>query len=95
MIKTVHTCASCSSENLVRNGKNAAGSQRYKCKDCGVTRVLECKQAYSKVDMDAVHRTFEERNSYRSTARIFGVSHVTVFNWLKKKPAACRTSNKA
>ena len=91
MITTViiHKCACCKSENLVKNGKNKVGTQRYKCKDCGVTRVLESKQAYAQVDMQAVERAFEERNSYRSTARIFGVSHVTIFNWLKKSTLSC------
>jgi transposase-like protein len=35
--------------------------------------------------MDALARTYQERNSFRSAGRIFGVSHVSVFNYLKKK----------
>ncbi len=38
------------------------------------------------VDLAQVERTYQECNSFRSTARIFGVSHVTVQRWLKKSP---------
>ncbi len=55
----------------------------YYCKDCKVYRVLYRKKA---IDREAVARTYEERNSYRATGRIFKISHVTVYNYLKKKP---------
>lgn len=35
--------------------------------------------------MDEVERAYRERNSLREVARIFGVSHVMIGNWLKKK----------
>lgn len=85
MLSQTHHCHKCSSNNLVKNGTNSSGSQRYKCKDCGVCRVLTPKSQASRVDKEAVFRTFEERNSYRSTGRIFNISHTTVFKWLKKK----------
>jgi len=85
MILTARTCHACNSTNLVLNGKNASGQQRYRCKDCGVTRVLDSVQKSKHVDMEAVARTYQERNSFRSTGRIFKVSHVTVQKWLKKK----------
>jgi transposase-like protein len=40
MLSQVYHCQKCSATNLVKNGTNASGSQRYKCKDCGVYRVL-------------------------------------------------------
>jgi transposase-like protein len=82
MITTTHTCGKCGSTNLVLNGKNKSGTPTYHCKDCKVYRVLYRKKA---VDMEAVARTYEERNSYRSTGRVFKVSHVSVYNYLKKK----------
>ena len=82
MITTTHRCSKCESTNLVLNGKNKSGTPTYHCKDCNAYRVLYKKKA---VDKEAVFRTFEERNSYRSTGRIFGISHVSIFNWLKKK----------
>lgn len=86
MLSKVHHCAKCNSTDLVKNGTNASGSQRYKCKTCGTCRVLVPKSKTAAIDKEAVLRTFEERNSYRSTGRIFNISHTTVFNWLKKKP---------
>ncbi len=84
MISKTYACHHCQSENLILNGKNASGQQRYKCKDCGVTRVLVFIQASKRVDMEQVTQTYLERNSFRSTARLFKVSHTTVQNWLKK-----------
>ena len=83
IIKTC-TCSRCGSEDIVKNGKNKSGTQTYKCKSCGACRVLSYKQKTKHIDKEAVLRTYAERNSYRSTARIFGISHVTVLNWLKK-----------
>ena len=33
MIAHYHRCTECNSANIVKNGKNASGSQRYKCKN--------------------------------------------------------------
>ena len=86
MITETRTCHNCGSANIVRNGHNSAGTQRYKCKDCGVTRVLDSIQAQARLDHEAVKRTYLERNSLRATARIFGVSHETIARMLKKTP---------
>ena len=82
MITTSHTCSNCGSENIVRNGTNKSGSATYHCKDCKVYRVVKRKK---EVDTEALARTYEERNSYRSTGRIFNISHVSVYNYLKKQ----------
>lgn len=85
MITETRTCHECQSPNIVRNGKNCAGNQRYKCKDCGVTRVLDSCLPSQQLDPEMLERTYLERNSLRATGRIFGVSHFTVFQQLKKK----------
>ena len=87
MITQTRTCDECQSSNLVRNGKNRAGTPRYKCKDCGVTRVLASRLPSRQLDLAMLERTYLERNSLRATARIFGVSHFTVYQQLKKKRA--------
>lgn len=87
MITEARTCHECHSSNLVRNGKNRVGNQRYKCKDCGVTRVLDSRLPTRQLDPAVLERTYLERNSLRATGRIFGISHVTVFQHLKKKRA--------
>lgn len=86
MIIEARTCHCCESKNLVLNGKNASGQQRYRCKDCGVTRVLDSVQKSKQIEIAQVAQTYQERNSFRSTGRIFQVSHVTIQKWLKKKP---------
>ena len=87
MIQTTHCCKKCQSENIVRNGKNKSGSQTYKCLACKSYGVLFSVKKTVTIDQEALARTYQERNSYRSTGRIFGISHFTVFNLLKKKPA--------
>jgi len=84
MISTHHNCKKCQSLNIVLNGKNKSGSQTYKCKDCGAFGVLFSIKKTASLDLEALHNGYSERNSYRSLARIFGISHVTVYNKLKK-----------
>ena len=84
MIQTTHVCGKCESSNIVKNGHNQSGTAQYLYKNCGTCRVLNSKQRTKQIDMDALSRTYEERNSYRSVGRIFGISHVTVYNLLKK-----------
>jgi transposase-like protein len=87
MITETRTCHECQSPNIVRNGKNRVGNQRYLCKNCGVTRVLDSRLPTRELDLEALERSYRERNSLRATGRIFGVSHVTVFQHLKKRRA--------
>ncbi|MCY7349670.1 MAG: hypothetical protein LH606_03270, partial [Cytophagaceae bacterium] len=54
MIIETRTCHCCKSSNIVRNGKNSSGHQRYKCKDCGVTRILGPVQANRILDSEEV-----------------------------------------
>jgi len=70
MITQVRTCHNCQSNHIVRNGKNASGQQGYKCKDCGVSRVLDSVHKSGNLDMEQVPQTYLERNSFRSTARL-------------------------
>ncbi|MFY8000922.1 MAG: transposase-like zinc-binding domain-containing protein [Candidatus Kapaibacteriota bacterium] len=85
MITESYCCHACQSTNIVRNGHTASGKQRYHCKDCGVTRVLVPKPKLTAEAVACLERSNSERMSYRAMGRIFTVSHVTVFNHLKKK----------
>jgi transposase-like protein len=87
MLRTeiVHTCKKCQSTNIVKNGHNACGSPLYKCKDCKAHGVLISKRSTENIAKEALERTYLERNSYRSTGRIFKISHVSVMNMIKKK----------
>jgi len=63
----------------------AAGRQRYKCHDCGYNYSVELKSTASP---DSVKRQalqlYLEGLGFRSIGRYLGVSHVSVYNWIKK-----------
>jgi len=76
-----HTCSCCSSTNIVKNG---SGNPKYKCKDCGVFKSLR----KSEEEKEMLIRASQERCSSRGLGRIFGISHQTALNWIKKKAEA-------
>jgi transposase-like protein len=84
MIKLTYSCKTCNSENIIKNGKNRAGSQTYKCKDCSNYGVLDSVKRTAHIDDGMIKAVLLERNSLRSAGRILEISHVTVWNYLKK-----------
>jgi len=40
----VRTCPECASENVVRNGHDYKGTQKYHCHDCGAYGTLDKKR---------------------------------------------------
>ena len=87
MIQKIQTdhCRNCQSANIVKKGHNACGNPQYKGKDCGVHRVLNPEQKYSKARKEEILRAYPERSSLRGVCRIFGVSYGTLTRGLKKK----------
>ena len=59
MILEARTCHRCESTNRVINGKNASGQQRYRCKDRGLTRVLDSVQKSKQVALAQVAQTYQ------------------------------------
>lgn len=53
--------------------------------DCQCGRVLFSVKKTKNIDLDALSKTYEERNSLRSTGRIFTVSHFTVYKLFKNR----------
>ena len=88
MIQETRTyqCTSCTSINIVKNGKNRYGKQQFKCKDCGKQGVLNPTQKYSETLKQQILATYQERPSMRGIQRIYRVSRTTLSGWLKKKP---------
>ena len=80
-----HICHDCKSANIVKNGKDQAGRQRYKCKDCGTTKILVYKRKYSEEKKEEILRAYQERSSIRGVCRTFGIAKQTLSNWIKKK----------
>ncbi|MCC7437170.1 MAG: IS1 family transposase [Armatimonadetes bacterium] len=85
MITEQRSCHRCHSTNIVKNGRNTSGTQTYNCKDCNCCHVLDSKQPSRSLDTEAILRTYSERQSFRATARIFGVSEFFVRSLFKKK----------
>lgn len=79
-------CPHCQrTEDQVKNGKTAAGSQVYKCKICKRKYTLEPKiNGYSHEKREQALRLVLDGNSQRQAARHAGVSHGTVANWFKE-----------
>lgn len=99
-------CLHCQSEKLILCGKNAAGSQRYKCKDCRRYSTLERCKRPNALHRDATQRALGlqlvfEGLSFRAAARVVGVHHQTIINWVnaahrkleqQKQPDAARVA---
>jgi len=82
-IKT-YTCPRCGSTNIVKNGKNRYGSQQFLCKDCRKSGVLNPKNRYTEEEKEKILAAYRERPSMRGIARMYGISRMTLANWLKK-----------
>lgn len=80
MISTYKVCKKCGSEHIVKNGCNSVGNPKYKCKSC----VFESRRP-SEETKALVLKAAQERSSSRGLSRVFGISHQTVLNWIKKK----------
>lgn len=84
MIRQVitHTCRTCGSSNIVRNGTNKCGNPQYHCKDCGAYRVLQPQERYSESQKATMLSACQERISLRGLQRVFGVRRQTVSRWV-------------
>jgi transposase-like protein len=76
-------CKECGSEHIIKNGSNAIGNAKYKCKSCGFGGVFESKRASEETKELAV-RAIQERGSLRGVGRIYGVSRSAIASWVKK-----------
>ncbi len=79
----IKTCPCCDSQNVVKNGKDYKGSQKYHCKNCDSYGTLDPKpKSHSEDFKDMVIRAYYERVSVRGIQRIFGVHPTTLYRWL-------------
>ena len=90
MILTVktHRCPNCSSIDIVKNGKDYKGAQKYRCHNCGGYGTLEPQGHYTESQREQIMRAYQERVSMRGIQRIFGVARQTLSHWLKEKAAS-------
>ena len=83
MITKTLRCCKCGSTNLVKNGCNAVGNPKSKCKDCGFSGVIQTKRV-DEATKEKIAKAYQERSSLREVGRIFNVSHQSVLRWTKK-----------
>ncbi len=77
-------CPKCQSVNKVRNGI-VRDAQRYKCKDCGCNYTLGFEDYFEKEKKRRFALSmYLEGLGFHSIARLLGVSHVAVLNWIRK-----------
>lgn len=84
-ITKTYCCPNCGSSNIIKNGKDYKGAQKYHCHRCGAYGTLEATGRYSNQDRELVLRTYQERVSMRGIQRIFGVVPKTLSQWLVHK----------
>ena len=85
MIRTIitHTCSRCGSSDLVKNGHDYKGAQKFRCKGCGRYGTLDAHSGYRPEIRRVVQQAVTERLSLRGLERVFGISRRTVSRWLK------------
>ncbi len=83
--KVTFHCPRCNSVNVVKNGKNSAGSQQFLCKDCGKSAVMYPKHQRTEAEKEQILATYRERPSMRGVARLYHISRNTLKAMLKKK----------
>ncbi len=86
MIQTIVTyeCVRCGSLDLVKNGHDYKGAQKYHCKTCGRYGTLQAQSGYAMKVRNQVKRALLERLSLRGIERVFGLSRRTVSRWLRQ-----------
>ena len=84
MIETIitHHCRTCGSKEMVKNGHDYKGAQKYHCRNCGRCGTLQPQRGYGKVVRAQVKQAVLERLSLRGIERLLGVSRRTVSPWL-------------
>lgn len=77
-------CPRCKSKKIRKDG-NAKGKQRYNCKDCDYHFTVEKKStAATEIDKKNALQLYLEGLGFRSIGRFLKVSHVAVYQWIKK-----------
>ena len=91
-VEAAPRCTACGSGRIVKNGKNVCGHQQFRCRACGVSRVLRprSRETDPKRKEEVLRAVATERLSLRAAQRVFGVARGTIAKWLEKKPKPSR-----
>jgi transposase-like protein len=77
-------CPNCGSEQFQKNG-HRRGKQNYRCKPCGRQYVdAYASRGYSDDTKQICIRMYRTGLGLREIERITGISHGTIYNWIKQ-----------
>jgi transposase-like protein len=81
------TCKRCAAADYVKNGQ-VRGLQRYRCNACGCNFTASKPRGRPAALKALALLLYGMGNAgYRMIARLLGVSHVTVYNWIRTEAA--------
>lgn len=71
MIQVIVTkyCPDCGSDNLVKNGKDYTGDQKFRCHDWATCGTLDATGRYTPARQEDILRAYQERSSLRGIRR--------------------------
>ena len=86
MTREIHSCPSCGSEDVSRNGHTRHGKQNYKCRDCGRQFVVAPQwQVLSEEQKGLIERLLLEQISLAGIARVLQLSEDCVQRYVNRK----------
>ena len=94
MIQTIvtHSCPKCGSDNMVRNGHDYKGAQKYYCHDCQSYGSLQAQRGYSFSDFWDTYQAVFAIDRHQSVGKDSGeTNHIERwFNTLRQRLARFR-----
>lgn len=73
-------------ENQIKIGYNKSGTQRCKCKECGISYTINPKKhEYSEEIKKLALKIYYSGVSGRGVGKILGMNKANVYNWIKKE----------
>ena len=80
-------CPKCrKTENQIKAGRNASGSQRCKCKECGIYYTIDPKQhEYPEEIRQLAIKMYYSGVSGRGVGKILNMNKSNAVNWIKKE----------
>ena len=81
----MNPCPYCQAQDRqVKIGKNASGSQRWKCQHCGRKYTPEPREhGYPDQMRQQAVKLYVDGMNYRRIGRFLGIDHKTVMHWVK------------
>jgi IS1 family transposase/transposase-like protein len=88
-------CTKCESINIIKNGHDYKGAQKFHCHDCYRYGTLDTKRHYDAKTRQQAMDAYFERVSMRGVHRVFGISRYLLAQWLltnfEKLPSLAET----